>query len=124
MKYCLNCTTETKKKYCCGLCQQEYQRKCYIERWKQGLESGNRGELQISTHIRRYLFDKFGSKCTKCGWCEVNPFTGRIPLDVEHIDGNPYNNEESNLTLLCPNCHSLTGSYKSLNKGNGRKNRK
>jgi hypothetical protein len=25
---------------------------------------------------------------------------------IHHIDGNPRNNEISNLVLLCPNCHS------------------
>ena len=38
-------------------------------------------------------------------------------------DGNYRNNEEYNLELLCPNCHSLTQSYKSLNNGNGRDDR-
>lgn len=127
MRNCLHCNTilgSTQKKYCSLICLQDQKRQVYIERWKAGLEDGKRGELQISNFIRKYLFDKFGGKCTICGWCEVNPCTGKVPLDVEHIDGNPYNNREDNLTLICPNCHSLTCSYKSLNKGKGRKNRK
>ena len=28
-------------------------------------------------------------------------------LDVDHIDGNHNNNEESNLQTLCKNCHAL-----------------
>lgn len=47
-----------------------------------------------------------------------------FPLEVEHIDGNFENNSEENLTLLCPNCYSLTPTYKGANKGNGRKERK
>ena len=39
------------------------------------------------------------------------------------VDGNYTNNKEENLTLLCPNCHSLTKTYKGANKGNGRHNR-
>jgi predicted HNH restriction endonuclease len=54
----------------------------------------------------------------------VNPYTGKIPLEIEHIDGNYMNNDENNLDLICPNCHSLTGTYKSLNLGHGRKSRK
>lgn len=92
----------------------------YIDRWKAGQESGMRGVTSISNHIRRYLFEKYESKCGRCGWGLVNPFTCNIPLEVEHIDGNHTNNVESNLILLCPNCHSLTGTYRSLNKGNGR----
>lgn len=50
----------------------------------------------------------------------MNPYTGTIPLEVEHIDGDPYNTTPDNVTLLCPNCHSLTPTYKGANKGRGR----
>lgn len=92
----------------------------YISNWKQGLETGMRGQTTISRHIRRYLFEKFENKCSLCKWSQTNTFTGLIPLEVEHIDGNYKNNIEDNLTLLCPNCHSLTSTYRSLNNGNGR----
>ncbi len=82
-----------------------------------------RGKNQISKHIRRYLFEKYNNMCNSCGWDEMNPHTGLIPLQVEHIDGNYLNNKEENLTLLCPNCHSLTSTYGGANKGNGRKDR-
>lgn len=92
----------------------------YIARWKAGLENGMRGTTAISAQIRRYLFEKFESKCGRCGWGQVNQFTNKIPLEVEHIDGCHRNNVESNLMLLCPNCHSLTGTYRALNIGKGR----
>lgn len=57
------------------------------------------------------------------GWGEKNPFTGNIPLEIEHLDGDYTNNKEENLAVLCPNCHSLTSTYKGTNKGNGRKER-
>lgn len=47
-----------------------------------------------------------------------------IPLEVDHIDGNHKNSFPSNVRLLCANCHSLTPTYKSKNKGNGRHTRK
>lgn len=53
-----------------------------------------------------------------------NLYTNTIPLEVEHIDGNYQNNSEDNLTILYPNCHSLTATYKGANKGHGRKDRK
>ena len=59
-------------------------------------------------------------RCARCGWSEVNPVIGRSPLEIDHIDGNAYNNVENNLILLCPNCHALTPTYKNLNKGRGR----
>ena len=60
----------------------------------------------------------------KCGWGEMHPLTKLVPLEVHHIDGNYKNNDESNLQLLCPNCHALTETYRSLNNGRGRENRK
>lgn len=36
------------------------------------------------------------------------------------IDGDFRNCSEENLTVLCPNCHSLTPTFMSLNRGNGR----
>ena len=52
-----------------------------------------------------------------------NQYTNKIPLEVEHIDGNYKNNVEENLTLLCPNCHALTATYKGANLNKGRKSR-
>ena len=54
---------------------------------------------------------------------EINKYTNKIPLEIEHIDGNYKNNNEENLILLCPNCHSLTSTYKGANLNNGRKSR-
>ena len=47
-----------------------------------------------------------------------NPITGKVPLTINHIDGNPRNNNPDNLEVLCPNCHALTPNYGALNKGN------
>lgn len=82
--------------------------------------TGNASRCGISNHIRRYLFEKYNSKCQRCGWGEVNPFTKLVPLQVHHIDGNCINNSEDNLQLLCPNCHSLTDTYGSLNANSSR----
>ena len=124
--YCLNCGKELNgrnKKYCNNSCQVEFQYKQYIERWKNGLEDGMVGQYQISSYIRKYLFEKYQFKCAQCGWGKLNILTGNIPLEVHHIDGDYTNNDEDNLLLLCPNCHSLTPTYKALNK-NGRTDRK
>lgn len=92
----------------------------YIERWKRGEESGMRGKTSISAHIRKYLFEKYDNKCSKCGWSEVNEYTGNIPLEINHIDGEHTHNTEDNLELICSNCHSLTPNYRALNNGHGR----
>ena len=120
--YCLNCGKEmpyrrnTKNKFCDNTCQQEYEYKQYIERWKNGEENGTKGEYGLSKNIRRYLLDKVGHKCEICGWNKENHYTHTIPLEIHHIDGDYTNNNEENLQVLCPNCHSLTETHKSHNK--------
>lgn len=121
---CLECGKPLKvsgRKYCDNNCQQEYFYHQYIEKWRNGEISGTKGNawIDVSNYIRRYLLEKFDYKCSRCGWSEINPYTGTLPLEIEHIDGDATNNKEENLTLLCPNCHSLTKTYRGANKGNG-----
>ena len=128
--YCLNCGKELHQKssnsynkFCDNKCQAEYQYKQYIERWKNNLEDGLSGKYKLSNYIRQYIFKKYDNKCCQCGWSEINPYSNTIPLEIDHIDGDYRNNHEDNLRLLCPNCHSLTSTYKGLNMGKGRKDR-
>jgi hypothetical protein len=63
--------------------------------------------------LRRYLMEKQKETC-KCGWGEENPISNSVCLDLHHKDGNANNNVLSNVELLCPNCHSLTDTYKRV----------
>ena len=56
----------------------------------------------------------FEHKCSKCK--QTKWLNHPIPIELHHIDGDHYNNELSNLTLLCPNCHALTDNYRGKNK--------
>lgn len=86
--FCVNCskTISKRSKYCSIKCQKDYQYKSYIKRWKNKETDGMRGEYQISSYIKKYIFDKYNNKCSRCGWSKINPYTGTIPLEIEHID--------------------------------------
>ena len=122
---CLNCGKELKfpaKKFCSFSCQHEYSYNNYIEKWKNGEIDGTISTAP-SNIIKNYIRKKYNNKCCKCGWSKINPTTSKIPLEIHHKYGNYKNNKEDNLELLCPNCHSLTSTYKALNCGQGRSDR-
>lgn len=39
-----------------------------------------------------------------------------LSLHLDHIDGDKLNNNQDNLRLLCPNCHSQTDTYGGRNR--------
>lgn len=126
ISHCLNCGKELtlkQKKYCSNECQKDFEHKKYIDDWKNGLVDGLRGEYQLSLHIHKYIREKFKNKCCLCGWDKINPTTGQSPLEIHHKDGDYKNNKEDNLELLCPNCHSLTSTYKNALSHEGRQGR-
>lgn len=87
-------------------------------------------EMRSNSHVshRKNLlkerpFEKLGYKLRKkivmeeqefkCIHCELDEWMGlRITLELDHIDGNTKNNHRDNLRCLCPNCHSLTETWK------------
>jgi hypothetical protein len=121
LSICLNCDVSFKANYsstgtyCSNKCQQDYNFKNIIKQIEEGAELAPR-------IMKRYLISKFGSKCLSkdCGWDWSKPSI----IELEHIDGNSNNNKLDNLTLLCPNCHAITPTYKNKNKGNGRHKRR
>lgn len=119
-----NLKLRNQKVFCSVRCSQDSRYRIFVDKWLRGLVTGIRGTIATSNHIKRYLIEIRGNKCERCGWCEINPATGRAPITLEHIDGVWSNNKLENLILLCPNCHSLTSTYCSLNRGKGRTFRK
>ena len=102
-------------KYCSIKCQATHQSKQKLEAWLENNEKVGK------TIVKRYLVEKHGDKCSVCG---VDHWLNKpINLEIDHIDGDAYNNVPMNLRLICPNCHSQTATYKNRNKGNGRKMR-
>lgn len=120
---CLNCGRISERwnyKFCSNQCQADHSYKEYIAGWKAGHQSGLLTTELVSRHIRRFLIERYGEKCSECGWNRRHLITRQVPLSIHHIDGDWMNNREENLTLLCPNCHALTANFQNLNRGNGR----
>ena len=53
--------------------------------------------------------------CELCGWNTMSE-DGRIPVELDHINGDHYDNRIENLRILCPNCHSLQLTHRGRNK--------
>ena len=113
--------------FCSNECKKEHDKVLYeeyIERWKKGEEPGCTPSFKIHKYVKRYLEEKNNNSCQRCGWHEINEYTGNVPLQIHHIDGDCTNNSPDNIQLLCPNCHALTENFGSRNKNSKRVFRK
>jgi len=55
-----------------------------------------------------------------CDKCQISSWLGeKIVLELDHINGVNNDNRIENLRFLCPNCHSLTPTFRgrNINKG-------
>lgn len=77
--------------------------------------------------VKNKPFEKLGSILRKkivmedqnyeCLHCKLDQWMGtRITLELDHIDGDRKNNLRENLRCLCPNCHSMTDTWR-IGKG-------
>lgn len=58
----------------------------------------------------------------ECDMCGISEWHGnKLSLDLDHIDGDTFNNDLNNLRFLCPNCHSTTPTYRGKNINTGKK---
>lgn len=69
-----------------------------------------------SNSLRKRLLEQgiFEAKCYNCNLTDW--LDGPIPLELEHINGIHDDNRLINLTILCPNCHAKTPTYRGKNK--------
>jgi Zn finger protein HypA/HybF involved in hydrogenase expression len=124
-EWCGGVRAKNKGKFCSKQCHSDYQYHEYINKWLLDIVDGCRENTiwRVSDRVRRYLWNKYDGKCSRCGWDTPNPHINKVILEIEHIDGDCTNNKEDNLDLICPNCHSLTSTYRALNIGNGNRDR-
>ena len=75
-----------------------------------------------SNKLRKRLIKEniFEEKCNNCNNSEW--LSNKIPLELEHKNGNKFDNRLENLELLCPNCHALTDTYRGKNINNVKEN--
>lgn len=101
--------------FCCQKCQGDYVREDNIKKWLSNEIEGHDSCGKLKAYVRKYLLEEANYKCSLCNWGEANLFNNQIHLEIDHIDGS-LDSRKSNLRVLCPNCHSLTPTYKILNK--------
>lgn len=74
------------------------------------------GIKKITSHHLKIRLIEEGLKKEECESCHnIKWLSGKIPLELHHIDGNDENNKLENLQILCPNCHALTDNFCSKN---------
>lgn len=80
---------------------------------KENILNSNYLDLSFERLRKRILYEQ-DCKCNRCG---ISEWLGeKISLELEHKDGNHHNNNRENLEILCPNCHSLTTTWRGRNK--------
>jgi hypothetical protein len=70
-----------------------------------------------SYKLKKRLFEAGikSPRCELCGWSQSAP-GGRVPVELDHINGDRFDNRIENLRILCPNCHSLQPTHRGKNK--------
>lgn len=69
-------------------------------------------QSNTSNSSKRKRLVSEGIKEDKCEICQLSEWMGKpIPLELHHIDFNHYNNDISNLQILCSNCHMQAHNY-------------
>lgn len=75
----------------------------------------NRRKIQSHSLKKRLIKEGIFKYC--CSNCNLSEWlSGPIPIELDHINGNHYDNSLSNLRILCPNCHALTPTNSGKNR--------
>ena len=80
--------------------------------WRNWLLSSDFNVLSPESKRNRIILEQN----QKCHRCKNDVWLGEpLVLEIEHKDGNHKNNNYENLEALCPNCHSLTKTWRGRN---------
>ncbi|MFA9428893.1 HNH endonuclease [Egicoccus sp. AB-alg2] len=78
------------------------------------------GAPALNTTWLKQRLVREGLLAWRCARCGLERWLGRpIALQLDHVNGDRCDNRLENLRLLCPNCHSQTGTFAGRNVGNG-----
>lgn len=89
----------SKKQYCSKGCQETYRKqlreKLALFKTKRILKKGSGCRLGL----KKLVFQNYGKHCQVCGYKQYD-----FCLVLHHIDDDPWNNELSNIAVVCLNC--------------------
>lgn len=117
---CLFCSNEFRAKgteehkYCSRNCMMAF----WWEETKTELLKAKVDNSSANHTGKKYLIELHEGKCQICNKSE---WEGQLmPLVLDHINGNPYDNSLTNLRVICHNCNAQTPTFTGRNKGKGR----
>jgi hypothetical protein len=119
---CVFCNkTKPYKKSGILYCSQKCRNDSKVKLWLDGKDSGYTGKAKaLKKFIRAYIFKTRGTACSECGWDKKHPDDGLPLTEIDHKNGNAENCSPDNLRVLCPNCHSMTSTFRARNKNSTR----
>lgn len=75
-------------------------------------------DSKIQSHKLKEKLIRDGIKEAKCEICKNHMWMNKpIPLELDHINGDHFDNRLENLQILCPTCHAQQPTNSGKNKG-------